>query len=323
MMELALVENLQRKDLTPFEEADGLQVLAEKYAYTHEAMAEKVGKSRSSITETLSLASMPEDVRQLCRLADIQSKSVLLQIVRQGDREKMAALVERLGRDGATRVEARRLARKDDARRGRGPPEALRLPVQARRGATSRSTCSSSAPQVEREEIIRTLEGILESLRKERVSARPQVILEVCRQAATAMADTPIFEPSSRAPRAASAPPSPGRLRARGERSSWWRAARIACEALADELGGEPHALVLPLDLAGPGAAEALRGDVEAPRDRRRLPRELRGARAHGALRGAASRGDPGDARRQRARRGRAHPRLPAGHEGAAAGGAS
>ena len=76
MMELALVENLQRKDLTPFEEADGLKVLAEKYAYTHEAMAEKVGKSRSSITETLSLASMPEDVRQLCRLADIQSKSV-------------------------------------------------------------------------------------------------------------------------------------------------------------------------------------------------------------------------------------------------------
>ena len=79
MMELALVENLQRKDLTPFEEADGLRVLAEKYGYTHEAMAEKLGKSRSSITETLSLASMPEEVRQLCRLADIQSKSVLLQ----------------------------------------------------------------------------------------------------------------------------------------------------------------------------------------------------------------------------------------------------
>ena len=51
MMELALVENLQRKDLTPFEEADGLKVLAEKYGYTHEAMAEKLGKSRSSITE--------------------------------------------------------------------------------------------------------------------------------------------------------------------------------------------------------------------------------------------------------------------------------
>ena len=55
MMELALIENLQRKDLTPFEEADGLKRLAEKYGYTHEEMAEKLGKSRPSITETLSL----------------------------------------------------------------------------------------------------------------------------------------------------------------------------------------------------------------------------------------------------------------------------
>ena len=47
MMEIALVENLQRKDLSPFEEADGLRTLAEAYGYTHELMAEKIGKSRS------------------------------------------------------------------------------------------------------------------------------------------------------------------------------------------------------------------------------------------------------------------------------------
>ena len=164
MMELALVENLQRKDLTPFEEADGLRVLAEKYAYTHEAMAEKVGKSRSSITETLSLASMPEDVRQLCRLADIQSKSVLLQVVRQGDHDKMTALVERLGREGATRVEARRLGRKEDARRGRGRPKHFVFRFKPK-GSDFSFNLQFKRPQVEREEIIRTLEGILDSLR--------------------------------------------------------------------------------------------------------------------------------------------------------------
>ncbi len=47
VMEIALVENLQRRDLTPFEEADGLSVLAETYEYTHEKMAEKLGKSRT------------------------------------------------------------------------------------------------------------------------------------------------------------------------------------------------------------------------------------------------------------------------------------
>ena len=76
-MEIALIENLQRKDLTPFEEADGLKALAENYDYTHEMMAQKLGKSRSSVTEMLSLTAMPDDVRELCRLADIQSKSVL------------------------------------------------------------------------------------------------------------------------------------------------------------------------------------------------------------------------------------------------------
>ncbi len=145
MMELALVENLQRKDLTAFEEADGLKVLAEKYGYTHEAMAEKLGKSRSSITETLSLGAMPEDVRQMCRLADIQSKSVLLQIVRQGDREKMAGSRRALG-PGGSHPRRRPAARADRRRRGRvAGALATSSSASARRAATSRSTSSSSA----------------------------------------------------------------------------------------------------------------------------------------------------------------------------------
>ena len=166
MMELALVENLQRKDLTAFEEADGLTVLAGKYGYTHETMAERLGKSRSSITESLSLGAMPEDVRQLCRLADIQSKSILLQVVRQGSREKMAALIERLGREGSTRVEARRIARKEDTRRGRGRPRHFVFRYSPQGSGFSLNLQFKRA-QVEREEIIRALEEILSTLRKQ------------------------------------------------------------------------------------------------------------------------------------------------------------
>src|ERR1044071_7105794 len=82
VMELALVENLQRKDLTPFEEAEALQQLSQKCDYTHEDMARKLGKSRTAITESLSLNNMPDEVRSLCRLADITSKSTLLQLDR-------------------------------------------------------------------------------------------------------------------------------------------------------------------------------------------------------------------------------------------------
>src|ERR1044071_767576 len=101
VLELALVENLQRKDLTAFEEAEALHQLAQKCDYTHEDMARKLGKSRTAITESLSLNNMPDDVRNLCRLADITSKSTLLQIVRQSDPKKMMALVERLASGGS------------------------------------------------------------------------------------------------------------------------------------------------------------------------------------------------------------------------------
>lgn len=120
-MEIALVENLQRKDLTAFEEADGLRVLAETHGYTHEMMAEKLGKSRTTVTETLSLASMPDRVRELCRLADISSKSVLIQVVRQQTPEKMVSFIDALqkGTVGPTRAEARRLIKAVPDRKGR------------------------------------------------------------------------------------------------------------------------------------------------------------------------------------------------------------
>jgi ParB family transcriptional regulator, chromosome partitioning protein len=167
MMELALVENLQRKDLTPFEEADGLKVLADRFGYTHESLAEKLGKSRTTVTEALSLAAMPEDVRQLCRRADIQSKSVLLQVVRQGDRDKMAGLVDRLSREGATRTDARRLARKADARRGRGRPKNYVFSFKPRGGPFALSV-QFKRTDVDRDEIIEALEAVLRSLREQR-----------------------------------------------------------------------------------------------------------------------------------------------------------
>src|SRR4029077_13817819 len=104
MLELALIENLQRKDLTPFEETEALHSLADRCGYTHEDLARRLGKSRTSITESLALHAMPDSVRNLCRLADISSKSLLLQVVRQDTPEKMTALIEKIAsQGGATR----------------------------------------------------------------------------------------------------------------------------------------------------------------------------------------------------------------------------
>jgi len=164
-MELALIENLQRRDLSPFEEADGLKALADTYDYTHEMMAEMLGKSRTSITETLALAAVPEEIRQRCRLADIQGKSLLLQIVRQPSPAKMVAFIEELAKQGATRQKARALTRKTkpaSAKRGRPRNFVFRYQPQERSFALSLQFRKGT---VEKSEIIRTLERILEELR--------------------------------------------------------------------------------------------------------------------------------------------------------------
>ena len=162
MMELALVENLQRKDLSAFEEADGLKVLAETYGYTHERMAEKLGKSRTSVTETLSLTAMPEDVREVCRLADIHAKSLLLQIVRQSEPEKMLALIDTLQREGATRAHARVVSRKTK-RPARGRPKNYVFRYQPRAKSFTLSL-QFRKTEVSREELIVTLRAVLDEL---------------------------------------------------------------------------------------------------------------------------------------------------------------
>ena len=111
--EIALIENMQRKDLTIWEEADGLQSLCERFGYTHDEVARKVGKSRTTVTEIVSIATIPQDVRDLCREAGIAAKSVLLQLVRQPDDESMRRLATQITSQGLTRDDAREVRRQE------------------------------------------------------------------------------------------------------------------------------------------------------------------------------------------------------------------
>ena len=161
MLEIALVENIQRKDLTPFEEAEALTSLAQRCGYTHEDLAKRLGKSRTSVTESLSLTQMPEEVRNLCRLADITAKSTLLQIVRQSDPQKMLALVEKLAGQGtATRQDVR----KETARPKPGRPKSFVFAFKPPTKAFD-LRLSFKKSKVDKSEIIDALENIIRELR--------------------------------------------------------------------------------------------------------------------------------------------------------------
>ncbi len=104
-MELALIENLQRKDLNVFEEADGLNALADMYGYSHKQISEKIGKARSTITEIISISKIPKQIRNLCREFSIKSRGTIIEIAKQENEENMYRLI--------TEIKNRELKRED------------------------------------------------------------------------------------------------------------------------------------------------------------------------------------------------------------------
>jgi ParB family chromosome partitioning protein len=160
-LEIALIENLQRKDLTPFEEAEGFRSLAETHGYTQEEVAKAVGKSRSLIAETLSLLAIPGDLRAAANALGISSRSTLLEIAKLGDPAKMRHLIERVGQEGLTRDDLRRDARKGRGR-GKKKPYVFKFNSPDKTYSLNLTFRQST---VDRADLIRVLERILEEIR--------------------------------------------------------------------------------------------------------------------------------------------------------------
>lgn len=159
IMEVALVENLQRKDLHPFEEADGLKELSKTYNYTHEFIAKKIGKSRTTVTETLTLAELPDEVRKAAQEAGITAKSMLLSVARLDGVEAQLEMIERIA-SGADRNEVRARSKKQD----RSKPFVYRFKPTDKSFSVNLKFKKSEVTQLE---MIDALEGVLQQLREE------------------------------------------------------------------------------------------------------------------------------------------------------------
>ena len=163
-LEIALIENLQRKDLTPFEEAEGYRLLAESHGYTHEEIGEAVGKSRTVVTESLSLLQMPPQVRDTVQALGITSKSLLLEVLKLGSETEMIDLLEEVARRGLNRDDLRqKLRRERGGRSGRRKPYVFRFKAPDKTFSLSLTFRQS---EVDEEDLVRALEQILADLRK-------------------------------------------------------------------------------------------------------------------------------------------------------------
>jgi len=86
--EIALIENIQREDLSPIEEAEALAKMMNRHSYKQEELAKIIGKSRITVTELLGLNTLPDEIKNECRTSDIASKSVLIEVARLGKAEE-------------------------------------------------------------------------------------------------------------------------------------------------------------------------------------------------------------------------------------------
>lgn len=165
-LEIALIENLQRKDLTAFEEAEGYRALSDRHGYTHEQIAEAVGKSRTVITESLSILQMPPRVREAVQALGIGTKSMLLEILKAGSEDEMLRLLEEVSRQGLNRDDLRRRMRKtapSDGRRSK-KPYVFKFNAPDKRYSLS---LQFRQKEVDRGDLIGALEQILQQLREE------------------------------------------------------------------------------------------------------------------------------------------------------------
>ena len=153
-----MIENLHRRDLHPFEEAEGYAGLAARHGYTQQQIADGVGKSRVSVNESLSLLEIPEELREECRRADITARSVLLQIARL---KSPAAMREAI-------AEAAAGSTRDDLRRKKGDAGGKRPGrfsfVYKPRGGPFKLNLSFQKSRVDKSELIDTLRQVIKQL---------------------------------------------------------------------------------------------------------------------------------------------------------------
>ncbi|MBQ1594251.1 MAG: ParB/RepB/Spo0J family partition protein [Ruminococcus sp.] len=94
-MELALIENLQREDLTPLEEAEGYNVLMKEHNFTQEEVAQSMGKSRPAIANALRLLKLPESIREMLREEQISAGHARALLTLENE-EQMKAVAEEI-----------------------------------------------------------------------------------------------------------------------------------------------------------------------------------------------------------------------------------
>ncbi|NLU50477.1 MAG: ParB/RepB/Spo0J family partition protein [Syntrophomonadaceae bacterium] len=135
--EIALIENLQREDLTAVEEARAYRHMTEEYGYTQEELARRIGKSRSHIANTMRILNLCEEVIEMIEKGELSAGHARAILATGGDRESQLRLARAIMERGLSVREAEKVSQKKGVRKKVvKPPEIVELEerLQARLG---------------------------------------------------------------------------------------------------------------------------------------------------------------------------------------------
>ncbi|HHX87112.1 MAG TPA: ParB/RepB/Spo0J family partition protein [Firmicutes bacterium] len=122
MLQIALIENLQREDLNPVEQARAYQQLIDKFKFTQEELARRLGKSRPAIANTIRLLSLPDNIKQSLINGEL-SEGQARPLLRMPDPEAQAGLARRIVQEKLSAREVERLVSASRQTSRRSPPK--------------------------------------------------------------------------------------------------------------------------------------------------------------------------------------------------------
>ena len=130
LLELALVENIQRRDLDAIEEAEAYRSLKERFGLSQEEIARRVGKARSTVTNTLRLLRLPQEVQDLLRSGEI-SPGQARPLLGLQEAARQVELAQRAANDGLTARDLEKAARESSSGSKKAPKEPEPMEVHA------------------------------------------------------------------------------------------------------------------------------------------------------------------------------------------------
>ncbi|MDY6839488.1 MAG: ParB/RepB/Spo0J family partition protein [Thermodesulfobacteriota bacterium] len=171
---LQLFANLQREDITPLEESEGIKSLIERFGYSQTRAAELLNKSPSYISQILGLERLGESARQMLQTSEV-NKEVQIRASREKDEARQLEILKKASEQGKTVKEIRKEAGKAGSGRIRKPSESHRLPLWTWKPAHGRFVVTIRFTG-EKKEAMR-IETVQDALKEAYEHAKAQAVL--------------------------------------------------------------------------------------------------------------------------------------------------